>query len=68
MKEKSKTSLLGLREYLILTVLLIAFFIGGFYFLAGGEFPNNTNKLYSWILVIVISVPISIYLLKKITD
>jgi len=66
MNSKPKNKLLNSKDYLFLTICLILFFIGGSYFIAGGNIPKDINFYYIWIPIIVIAIPIIIYVLKKI--
>ena len=68
MNSKPKNKLLNRKEYLLLTIYLILFFIGGTYFSNGGNIPKDINFYYIWIPIIGIAIPIIIYVLKNITD
>lgn len=65
MNPKSDNIKLSLKEYLFLAVCLFVFFLGGFYFLIGGQIPKDINFIYLSIGVIIIAIPITIYLLKN---
>lgn len=66
--EKNKTNkLLNSKDYLLLTIGLIIFFVGGSYFLAGGTIPKNSNFIYMWAAVTVVSILIVLYVFKKLS-
>lgn len=66
MDSKSENIKLNLKEYLFLAVCLFIFFLGGLFFLSGGQIPKDTNFIYLYIGGVVIAIPITIYMLKNI--
>lgn len=63
MNSKPEKKLLNTKDYLFLTICLIIFFAGGLYFLSGGDFQNDVISIVG----VIIAIPITIYLLKRIS-
>ena len=67
MANKKSNKLLNSKDYLLLTIGLIIFFIGGSYLLSGGNIPKNSNFIYMWVAVVVVSILIVLYVFKKLS-
>lgn len=65
---KSKNEILNNKDYLILTICLVTFFIVGSYLLAGCEIPKNKDLIYIWVASIIFAVPLVLFTLKKLID
>ena len=68
MKSNQKDKLLNSKDYLLLTICIIIFFIVGFYFQSGGNLPKDINSIYVWIAGISISTLIVLFILKKLSN